>query len=116
MSYRPKYRTSREPATRVPLWRLIVVIIGLFWILAAVMYVVSQWVVPTFYSSVPNTSTGFNFGQSFGTPFIKTWGLRVAGGLFVLGPFAALWRALERGGEAVMGKALGTSVRRRRAR
>lgn len=93
-----------------------VVIIGMFWILAAVVFVVSQWVVPAFYSSSPSMSSGFNFGQSFGTPFIKTWGLWVAGGLFVLGPFAAAWRALERGGEAVMGKALGTTNNRRGGR
>jgi hypothetical protein len=91
--------------------------IGLFWVLAVVVFVISQWIAPALLSSQqPNTPSGLNYGALLGVPFIKTWGLWVAGGLFVLGPFAALWRALERGGEAIMGRAIGTSNNRRRRR
>jgi hypothetical protein len=106
---------SQTAAGRVPLWRLTLVIIGLFWFLAVLVFVVSQWVAPAFYSSTPST-TSFNFGTSFGLPFIKTWGLWVAGFLVVLGPFLAVWRALERGGKGVLEKALGTGTKARRRR
>ena len=92
------------------------VIIGLFWLLAAFVFVVSQWIAPALYSSTPSTTTGFNFGQSFGVPFIKTWGVWVAGMLFVFGPFAALWQALLRGGDHLMGKVLGMGTIRRSRR
>jgi hypothetical protein len=75
--------------------------------------VVSQWIAPAFYSSTPSTTGGFNFGTSFGLPFIKTWGSWVAVALLILGPFAAAWQALTRGADAVMGRALGTSNTRR---
>jgi hypothetical protein len=87
-----------------------------FWVLAAFVFVVSQWIAPAFYNSTPSATNGFNFGTSFGVPFIKTWGLWVAGALVILGPFAASWQALNRGADAVMGKALGTSNRRRGGR
>lgn len=106
---------NRGSARSVPLWRLMLVIIGTFWVLAAFVFVVSQWVAPAFISATPSTApSGINYGQAFGVPFITTWGKWVAGVLVVLGPFAAVWRALERGGEAVMGKALGTTSRRGR--
>lgn len=84
------------------------VIIGLFWLLALFVFAVSQWIAPAFYSGTPSPTTGFDYGKSLGLPFIKTWGLWVAGALLLLGPFAAIWKALERGGDALMGKALGT--------
>lgn len=111
MSYR---RRSAAPSTwrRVPLLRVMFVTIGLFWFLAVVVFVVTQWVAPAIYTGAPSMSpSGFNYGQSFGVPFIKTWGFWVAVALLALGPFAAAWRALDRGGEAVMGKALGTTSR-----
>jgi hypothetical protein len=90
------------------------VIIVASWILAAVVYAVSQWIMPAFFSATPSsTPSGINYGTAFGTPFIKTWGLWLAGGLFVLGPFVAVWQALTRGGEALIGSALGTSSNRR---
>lgn len=113
MSYRGRNAVSTT-APRVPLWRVMLVVIGLFWILAVVVFVVTQWVAPAIYSGVTSTSpSGFNYAQSFGVPFIKTWGFWVAVALLVLGPLAAAWRALERGGEAAVGKALGTTSSRR---
>jgi hypothetical protein len=74
----------------------------------------TQWVVPALYgSALTSAPSGFNYGQALGVPFIKTWGLWIAGTLFLLGPLAAGWRALERGGEAVMAKALGATNNRR---
>jgi hypothetical protein len=92
------------------------VVVGLFWFLAVFVFVVSQWIVPAFYGGTPSPTTGFDYRRSFGLPFIKTWGLWVAGGLLVLGPFAAVWKALERGGEALLGKALGAGGSRRGSR
>jgi len=89
------------------------VVIGMFWVLALVVFVITQWIAPAFYANTPSTTSGFNFATSFGLPFIKTWGLWVAVALLILGPFTAGWQALTRGGEAVMGKALGTSTNRR---
>jgi hypothetical protein len=90
------------------------VTVGVFWCLAAFVFVVTQWVGPALISTTPPPASGFNYGQSFGLPFIKTWGWWVAGGLVVLGPVAAIWKAVEQGGEAVMAKALGTSRSRDR--
>ncbi|HEY1419319.1 MAG TPA: hypothetical protein VGG90_01265 [Candidatus Dormibacteraeota bacterium] len=103
-------RTATPPA---PLWRLMLVIVGLFWILAAFVFVITQWIAPALTSGTPTGATSFNYGQAF-APFVKTFGLVVAGVLVVLGPFAAVWQALVRGGEAVMDKALGSSNRRGR--
>ena len=89
------------------------VIVGLFWVLAVFVFVLTQWIAPAFYSNTPSATSGFNFGQSFGVPFIKTWGLWVAVALLALGPFAAVWKALERGGDTVLSKALGTNTNRR---
>jgi hypothetical protein len=108
VAYRRSYRQSRPQQKAVPLWRLMLVIIVTFWMLAALVYAVSQWIVPGFYSATPSrTPSGINYGTAFGTPFIKTWGLWMAVGLLFLGPFAAGWQALMRGGDALMGKALG---------
>jgi len=84
-----------------------------FWLLALIVFVVTQWVAPAFYRAMATTTTSFNFGTSFGVPFIKTWGLWVAGAFVILGPLAAGWQAATRGGEAAMSKALGTSSNRR---
>jgi hypothetical protein len=93
---------------RLPLWRLVLVIIGVFWFLAAATYGFSEWVAPAILNSEPSAPSGFNYGQALGAPFIKTFGLWVAGILFVLGAFAAVWRAIERGADSVMATALGT--------
>lgn len=91
------------------------VTIGLFWFFAVVVFVVTQWIAPVVYGGAPSTApSGFNYMQSLGLPFITTWGKWVAVALAVIGPLAAIWRAVERGGEAVMGKALGTTSRRGR--
>jgi len=93
------------------------VVILTFWLLAAAVYAFSEWVAPALFSSAPSTiPSGINYGQSFGAPFIKTFGVWMAGILLVLGPFAAVWKALEGGGEAVMGKTLGTTSNRRNRR
>ena len=82
--------------------------VGTFWFLAAFVFFISQWVVPAFYGKSGSTG-GFDFGTSFALPFIKTWGLRVAGALVLLGPFSAIWTALQRGGDAAIRRALGGS-------
>ncbi|TMF38849.1 MAG: hypothetical protein E6I27_04175 [Chloroflexi bacterium] len=109
----PRHSSTAACAQRtVPLWHLMLVVILTVWLLAAV-YAFSEWVAPALLSRAPSTTpSGTNYVQSFGTPFIKTFGLWMTGVLFVLGPFVAVWKALERGGEAVMGKALGTTSNR----
>lgn len=90
------------------------VTIGVSWFLAVVVFVVTQWIAPAFVAATPsNTPSGINYGQVLGVPFITTWGKWIAVALLVLGPFAAAWRALERDGEAVIGKVLGTASSRR---
>jgi hypothetical protein len=91
------------------------VIVGLFWLLAAFVLVLSQWIAPALATGAPNGTTGFNYGQVF-LPLVKTFGLVVAAGLVLLGPFAAIWQALLRGGDAVMNRALGTTSQARRQR
>ena len=79
------------------------VVILTFWLFAVAVYTFSEWVAPALFSSAPSTTpSGINYGQSFGTPLIKTFGLWMTGVLLVLGPLVAVWKALERGGEAVM--------------
>ena len=99
----------------MPLWRLMLVIVGLFWLIAALVLVLSEWVAPALTTTAPRGTTGFNYGQAF-LPMVKTFGLVVAGALAVLGPLAAIWQALLRGGDAVMSKALGTTPGPRRPR
>ena len=99
----------------MPLWRLMLVIVGLFWLVAAFVLVLSQWIAPAFASASPTGTTGFNYGKAF-LPMVKTFGLVVAGALAVVGPFAAIWQALLRGGDAVMNKALSTTSKARRPR
>jgi hypothetical protein len=93
------------------------VIVLMFWVLAGLVFASTQWIVPAMYGNGPSSApSGFNYGQVFGVPFIKTWGLWIAGILFLFGPFLAAWRALERGGDAVMARALGSTKNRRRRR
>jgi len=103
LSYRGTYRGPRAPQRTVPRWRLMLVVILTFWLFAVAVYTFSEWVAPALFSSAPSTTpSGINYGQSFGTPLIKTFGLWMTGVLLVLGPLVAVWKALERGGEAVM--------------
>lgn len=101
------------PPALVPLWRVMLISIGLFWFLAIVVFVATQWITPAITPSSTSPVSGFNYGQAF-APLVKTWGLWVAAALVVLGLFAAVWRALERGGETIVGKAAGAHSRRRR--
>jgi uncharacterized membrane protein YecN with MAPEG domain len=90
------------------------VIILMFWVLAGLVFSATQWIVPALYGNGPSSApNGFNYGQVLGVPFIKTWGIWIAGILFLFGPLLAGWRALERGGDAVMARALGTTKNRR---
>ncbi len=60
------------------------VVIFTFWLLAAAVYAFSEWVAPALFSSALSTTpSGINYGRSFGTPFIKTFGLWMAGILLV---------------------------------
>ena len=91
------------------------VTIVVFWVLALITFVVTQWVAPALYgNSSPSPTSGFDYAHSFGIPLVTAWGKWVALFLVILGPLAAAWRAVERGGDLVMGKALGTSRRRGR--
>jgi hypothetical protein len=93
---------------------MMLVTIGLFLFMAVIVFAVSQWIAPAFYGATTSTTVGFNFGTSFGVPFIKTWGLWVAVALAILGPVAAGWQALTRVADAALGKAFGTNARRGR--
>jgi hypothetical protein len=89
-------------------------IVGTCWVLALLVFALTQWLAPAFLGNQPASPTsGFNYSQSFGLPFIKTFGLWVAGALLLLGPLTAIWRAIEHGADAVADRALGTSRRRR---
>jgi hypothetical protein len=102
---------------RTPLWRVMLVIVLMFWVLAGLVFAATQWIVPAMYGNGPSSApSGFNYGKVVGVPFIKTWGLWIAGILLLFGPFLAAWRALERGGDAVMARALGSAKNRRRPR
>ncbi len=89
------------------------VIIGIFWVMAALVFVFSQWIAPLFLVSSPSPTSGFNYAKAFGG-VIKPFGLWVAGALLVLGPVAALYQAAMRGADSVAAKALGTGGRKRR--
>lgn len=93
-------RTSARP----PLWRVMLIAVGVFWLLAALVFALTQWVVPAFYTGASSSAGGFDYSRSFGLPFVKTFGLWMAGILAVLGPFAALWQAALRGTDRLTGK------------
>ena len=83
-----------------------VVTVGVFWLMAAIAYIASV-LIPGLPSMASLTAPkGFDYVGAF-QPFFKTFLLWVAGILFALGPFTALWFAAERGGSKLLNRALG---------
>lgn len=116
MSFRRTYRQARPRHKAVPVWRLALVIVLMFWLLAAVVYTLSEWIAPAVFSSLPSsTPSAFNYGKAFSTPFIKTFGLWMSVVLFALGPVVVGWKAFERGFDSLIRAALGLGDRRRRS-
>ena len=86
--------------------------IALFWFLALIAFVGTQWLAPALTPSTSSAPSGFNYGRAF-LPLVKTLGFWMAIVLFALGPLAAVRMALERAGDAALGANAGNGTRGR---
>jgi hypothetical protein len=84
------------------------VLIGLCWILAALVYLLGDLVAPAYYAGTIAAPSGINYGQVVALPFARAFGLWTSLMLLGLGPALVGWIALQRGMDQLLRKALGT--------
>ena len=98
----------RSPRSAVPFWRLALVVIGFFWVIAACTFVLGYWIAPAVILAHPSKSpSGIDYGQAFDLPLARSLGVWGSLVLLVPGPAIAAWYGVERALGKLLGKALG---------